>query len=371
MGIPVAVLSRARRAADAFRRLTGVDGRRRRTPRRPGRAARAVTAGPDLGGRSHPADAQRRRLVRADAVATRRRRRRARAARVRRGRRRSVAGRAALGRRQHAPPTSPRGPACSVYRSPPSVKRAPRHRGSRRWAPRPHRAARSGLSGRRPVLDVGRPAVRSTAGAGRRHRRQGRNRSAARRHPLRAVGVLRLDEQRKAFVRSRFRRTSRPTAAARGRRRRHRVVAARGTGTPWPRRRPTSRHATAGCGCGSPATAPTASGPTGWPSATTPRCPAGWSAAADGEPGVLRRRDRRPVDRPARRAFGVAESLSRGGGELIELSMAAVAATYAAMTAPAETRCAATPAPPVPASELGADNAAVERLLAERRLASC
>ena len=70
-------------------------------------------------------------------------------------------------------------------------------------------------------------------------------------------------------------------------------------------------------------------------------------------------------------ALGVAESLGRGGGEQIELSMAAVAATYAADDRSTETNCAATPAPSDPAPDLGADNAAVERLLAERRLASC
>ena len=70
-------------------------------------------------------------------------------------------------------------------------------------------------------------------------------------------------------------------------------------------------------------------------------------------------------------ALEVAESLSRGGGELIELSMAAVAATYASDDRTTETRCATKPEFSVPATELGADNAAVERLLAERRLASC
>jgi hypothetical protein len=64
--------------------------------------------------------------------------------------------------------------------------------------------------------------------------------------------------------------------------------------------------------------------------------------------------------------------LSRGGGELIELSMAAVAATYAPDDrTTTETQCAATPAPSDPAPQLGADNAVVEHLLAERRLASC
>jgi hypothetical protein len=70
-------------------------------------------------------------------------------------------------------------------------------------------------------------------------------------------------------------------------------------------------------------------------------------------------------------ALASAESLSRGGGELIELSMAAVAATYAADDRAAEKPCAATPAPSDPAPELGADNAVVEQLLTERRLASC
>jgi hypothetical protein len=70
-------------------------------------------------------------------------------------------------------------------------------------------------------------------------------------------------------------------------------------------------------------------------------------------------------------ALEVVESLSRGGGELIELSMAAVAATYAEDDRTVETSCAATPTIASKAPALGADNAAVERLLAERRLASC
>jgi hypothetical protein len=70
-------------------------------------------------------------------------------------------------------------------------------------------------------------------------------------------------------------------------------------------------------------------------------------------------------------ALALTESLGRGGGELIELSMAAVAATYATDDRTAETPCAATPAPSDPAPELGADNAVVEQLLTERRLASC
>jgi hypothetical protein len=70
-------------------------------------------------------------------------------------------------------------------------------------------------------------------------------------------------------------------------------------------------------------------------------------------------------------ALSGVESLSSGGGELIELSMAAVAATYAVDDRAAETRCTAMPAPSSPASDLGTDNAIVDRLLAERRLASC
>ena len=70
-------------------------------------------------------------------------------------------------------------------------------------------------------------------------------------------------------------------------------------------------------------------------------------------------------------AVAVAESLNRGGGELIEMSMAAVAATYAELPRSPETPCAATPRPCTAATQLGADNATAERLVAERRLASC
>ncbi|HET7665455.1 MAG TPA: CoA transferase, partial [Mycobacterium sp.] len=70
-------------------------------------------------------------------------------------------------------------------------------------------------------------------------------------------------------------------------------------------------------------------------------------------------------------ALAIVESLGRGGGERIELSMAAVAATYARYDRAAETRCTTTPATTPPAAQLGADNATVERLLAESRLASC
>jgi hypothetical protein len=70
-------------------------------------------------------------------------------------------------------------------------------------------------------------------------------------------------------------------------------------------------------------------------------------------------------------ALSGVESLSRGGGELIEPSMAAVAATYAADDRAAETRCTAIPVTASPAPELGADNALIMRMLTERRLTSC
>jgi crotonobetainyl-CoA:carnitine CoA-transferase CaiB-like acyl-CoA transferase len=72
----------------------------------------------------------------------------------------------------------------------------------------------------------------------------------------------------------------------------------------------------------------------------------------------------------------VAEALARGGGELIQVSMAATAAGYAALpTTASAPECPAAPpqAPPSRrrAAELGADNGAVRHLVAERRPASC
>ncbi len=75
-------------------------------------------------------------------------------------------------------------------------------------------------------------------------------------------------------------------------------------------------------------------------------------------------------------ALAVLESLGRGGGESIHVSMAAVAATYAAL--PAEASAGRYPAPPpqapppsAPAAGLGADNDAVRRLVSERRCLPC
>ncbi|WP_163748011.1 CoA transferase [Mycobacterium noviomagense] len=75
-------------------------------------------------------------------------------------------------------------------------------------------------------------------------------------------------------------------------------------------------------------------------------------------------------------ARAVAQSLHRGGGEVIEVSMAAVAARYAGL--PRESSISdspvAAPQPPPPspsAPPLGADNAAVRHIVAERLCTPC
>jgi CoA transferase family III len=75
-------------------------------------------------------------------------------------------------------------------------------------------------------------------------------------------------------------------------------------------------------------------------------------------------------------ALAVVEGRARGGGELIDVAMAAVAASYAALPVlPNESDCAASPpaAPTVAAhaAELGSDNDRVNRLVSERSLAAC
>jgi hypothetical protein len=72
--------------------------------------------------------------------------------------------------------------------------------------------------------------------------------------------------------------------------------------------------------------------------------------------------------------LAVAEALARGGGEIIDLAMAGIAATYAALPeSVGESNCAATPPssprPQPRAAELGADDRLVERLVAERGFA--
>ena len=74
-------------------------------------------------------------------------------------------------------------------------------------------------------------------------------------------------------------------------------------------------------------------------------------------------------------ARAVGESLHRGGGAVIEVSMAQIAARYAALTRSPDSDAAveSSTLPPAvaPASPLGADNAAVELLVSERLCAPC
>lgn len=69
-------------------------------------------------------------------------------------------------------------------------------------------------------------------------------------------------------------------------------------------------------------------------------------------------------------ATAVAESLTRGGGELIEVSMSATAAGYAGFVG-GPGRESIAPVPGAAASTLGADDAAVRALLDERHSVSC
>jgi hypothetical protein len=75
-------------------------------------------------------------------------------------------------------------------------------------------------------------------------------------------------------------------------------------------------------------------------------------------------------------ARAVGQSLRRGGGELIDVSMAQVAARYAALprtsSKPTVTVTRPQPPPPgLPASPLGADNAAVRHIVSEKLCAPC
>jgi hypothetical protein len=75
-------------------------------------------------------------------------------------------------------------------------------------------------------------------------------------------------------------------------------------------------------------------------------------------------------------ARAIMQSLRRGGGELIEVSMAQVAARYAALPRASSTCAAAVAAPrspaPVPAAApLGADNDTVRRIVIERHCTPC
>jgi hypothetical protein len=75
-------------------------------------------------------------------------------------------------------------------------------------------------------------------------------------------------------------------------------------------------------------------------------------------------------------ALAVTEALARGGGLLMDVAMAGVAASYAGLPqSPSESDCAAksptNPAVSGSAARLGEHNAHVEQLVDERRLASC
>lgn len=77
-------------------------------------------------------------------------------------------------------------------------------------------------------------------------------------------------------------------------------------------------------------------------------------------------------------ALAVVDSLQRGGGEVIDVALATVAACYAALPAeptepgaPVEARAPQPPPTAPPASAPGADNAAVEALVNQRRSVPC
>ncbi|MGV0836772.1 CoA transferase [Mycolicibacterium thermoresistibile] len=71
-------------------------------------------------------------------------------------------------------------------------------------------------------------------------------------------------------------------------------------------------------------------------------------------------------------ALATVESLQRGGGELIEISMAATAAGYAALPPVTAPTARFRPPAPVPAAApLGADNTAVDHIISERSVTAC
>jgi CoA-transferase family III len=70
-------------------------------------------------------------------------------------------------------------------------------------------------------------------------------------------------------------------------------------------------------------------------------------------------------------ARAVVDSRARGGGELIDVSMAAVAAQYAQLPRSRETACTTTPSTTGRAAALGHDNDRVDHLVAQRLAAAC
>ena len=135
-------------------------------------------------------------------------------------------------------------------------------------------------AGRRSVRDVGGPALRAVVGAGGRDRRQGGKRIASRRHTRGSTGFFDWMNSGKLSYMVDFDSRAGCAGVARRGRRRDRVITPGGLDPPRPRADGRPTRATAESGCGSPATAPTVSTPTGWRSATTPRFPGDWSAAA-------------------------------------------------------------------------------------------
>ncbi|MGE0215117.1 CoA transferase [Mycolicibacterium sp.] len=70
-------------------------------------------------------------------------------------------------------------------------------------------------------------------------------------------------------------------------------------------------------------------------------------------------------------AEAVLDSRARGGGEVLEIAMAAVAAGYASLPVGNEIACTTVLSPGARAAELGADTAAVDRLVGARLVGSC
>ena len=130
------------------------------------------------------------------------------------------------------------------------------------------------------------------------------------------------------------------------------------------------RAAPAGSGCASPATAPKGSVPTGSRSATTPL-----SRAASSARGVVFIGDAIADPLTGLAATqAVLDSLGRGGGEIVEIALAEVAADYATLPLTVDRKALShrrIPEPPQRRhAELGADNRRVRELI-EARLATC
>ncbi|WP_178359363.1 CoA transferase [Mycolicibacterium hippocampi] len=70
-------------------------------------------------------------------------------------------------------------------------------------------------------------------------------------------------------------------------------------------------------------------------------------------------------------AHALMESRARGGGEIVEIAMSAVAAAYAQLDRGDQKACTTAPLTNYRASPLGSDNVLVDRLVAQRNVASC